>query len=93
MQLEGLRRVSNRYESGKGYTYWYDGSEDVSVNIIAADSIHNSDPGKTPLQTVAPVVKAKDERLIAAPGDEPITIGKVPPLRDFVNEHRDEDIA
>lgn len=85
-----LRKVASRYETG-GYVYWYDGAEDsdVSVTIVPAARIHDTEPGKAPPPT-ATAKHSPDERLIAAPSDSnPISIRRVPPMRDFVDRYRD----
>jgi hypothetical protein len=90
--FDRMRKVSYRYESG--YVYWYDnsGDTDINVSVVPVDRISDSEPDKKSAPTATPTKpKAKDERLIAAPSDEPIAIGTLPPLREFVNEHRDDE--
>lgn len=96
-QFAALRKVESRYETG-GYVYWYSSEEDrkLSATVVPVARIHESDPGKTPppVQVPAPAqaIKPADERLIAAPSDAPISIRSVPPMRDFVDEYRHEEV-
>jgi hypothetical protein len=92
-----MSMVASRYDGGGvGYRYWYDAtpSDVMSVTILDAAAVLEEEP---PKEGAAPVVskpiKQADSRIVAAPSDEPITIGKVPPMRDFVDEYRDLDEA
>lgn len=90
-QFERFRKVSSRYEGG--YVYWYDKEEaDIGVTLVGADAILPSEPEKKPADPPTKP-KAVDVRLFVAPSDaNPISIaGGIPPLREFVNEHRDEE--
>jgi hypothetical protein len=96
-QFAALRKVEKRYEAG-GYVYWYSDDIDgeLDVTVIAGSRIQDSDPGKAPVVQPAPAeVKPDpvDDRLIAAPSDEPILIRSVPPMREFVDEFRHEEAA
>lgn len=95
-QFAALRKVDKRYETG-GYVYWFSADDDRELNatVIAASRIQDSEPGKAPVAPpAAAAVKPEDPadaRLIAAPGDEPICVRKVPPMRDFVDEYRHDE--
>jgi hypothetical protein len=94
--FSALRKVEKRYEAG-GYVYWYsdDADGEIDVTVIAGSRIQDSEPGKAPASPPAPATvkppEPADERLIAAPGDEPISIRSVPPMREFVDEFRHEE--
>jgi hypothetical protein len=91
--FERFRKVGQKYDGG--YVYWFEADDkesDIGISIVAASSILDSEPAAKPEPAKpAPVQKAKDVRVLAAPSDEPIVIGPLPPLREFVNEHRDEE--
>lgn len=95
-QFAALRKVSQRYDSPTGYVYWYDENADggdLSVTVVPAQRIHATEPDKASKAPPAvPVVQpAPDNRVIAAPNDEPISIRSVPPMREFVDEYRHEE--
>jgi hypothetical protein len=91
-----MRKVESRYDGGGvGYRYWYDAvpSDVMSVTILDAAAVLDAEPPKECAPAVYKPTKQADSRIVAAPSDEPITIGKVPPMRDFVDEYRDLDEA
>lgn len=80
-----------------------DKSERLSPELIDLDQVTDepslTDAEKTAAQPVvaADVVVAEppkqDTRLMAAGGDRPITVAEVPPLREFVDEFRGDEVS
>ena len=91
-----LKALDQAYHEGS-IVYWAGEDVEVSIEMVPATRISDTDPRAKKAPTVdlleppTPVAPT-DDRLMASISDKPIVVNTVPPLREFVDEFRAEEL-